>query len=183
MAQRSVRDGLGVGIQENWRPDTTEYLMLRHISQMRDFDRYRPFFEKLAKGSLDMPAFLRQLAPELLLGLLGTLNDPDVSEKLKTNIRQDLLDRAGHGKIAKAINLSGTLDPKTSRRELMNIIMTKAKAAGVVIERKDDENVMDVAPADSKLPNNAATAADCDEVRGEVDEFASNDPSNKGGRV
>ena len=181
MSNATLKDGLGTRVQNSHRPDSVEQWMVNSLDRVDLIRRHARAFEKLGEGTMDMPGFLRQLAPDMVFGLLETLSDVKVSQKLKSQIRQDLLDRAGHGKITKAITLNAAVDPQTTKRELINLIMTKAKIAGVAIQRKETEGEDiidgDATPVVPKGPPQKSDS-DADQVRSE-DPKPPPDNSNK----
>lgn len=182
MSSKTFASGLGTKIQSQIEPDAATDRMVNAIEQIRLVEKYRNAFEKLEKGSSDVPAFLRHLAPEMIMGLLKTLDHEDASMRLKTAIQQDLLDRAGYGKITKALNVTATVDHTTSKRELVNMIFTKAKKAGIKTRRKDEDeggggsdggDVVDVDAVVQSEPSEAGSSGNSDEIRGEANELAS----------
>lgn len=189
MSSKTFASGLGTKIQSQIEPDAATDRMVNAIEKMRLVQKYEDAFNKIQKGSSDLPAFLRHLAPEMVMGLLRTLDSEEASMKLKTSIQQDILDRAGYGKITKALNVTASVDHTTSKRELVNMIFTKAKKAGIKTKRKDEDegDSGPVIDAESSVVQQSASKAgssgDADKVRGEAKEFAPHDRPRKPGDV
>lgn len=189
MSSKTFASGLGTKIQSQIEPDAATERMVNAIDKMRLVQKYEDAFNKLTKGASDVPAFLRTLAPEMIMGLLKTLDAEDASARLKTDIQQDLLDRAGYGKITKALNVTATVDHTTSKRELVNMIFTKAKKAGIKTKRKEDDDA-DSGPiidAESSVVqqdgSKTGSGSNSDKVRGEAKESTPHDRPRKAGDV
>jgi hypothetical protein len=162
----------GANIQTNPRPDAAEQRMVRMISRVRQFKEYETYFEKLRKGTLDVPGFMQEMTHEALMVLMETMRSED--ERLAYDAARDVLDRAGHSKTQKIAVGHVHVDHNTSKRELINLIMTSARRAGM--EVKDEEHVqgselgtIDVTPSRvSDVPADfGGEARPADEVRSE----------------
>jgi hypothetical protein len=126
---------------------------------------------------LDVPAFLRQLAPEMLQGLLLTV-ETTKSDNLKTAIQQDILDRAGYGKVSKAVHVHAPMDHNTTRQELIALVKSKAREAGVQIGNKYENTVIDVDAGGVPIPTGVTADGESKQIRSEDDQLAQDD-SNK----
>lgn len=183
MANGIMNRGLGTKIQDNRGHGANESNLVNAIDDLRLLEAYRESFKKLSKGTMDLPSFLQQLAPDMIKGLLLTAADEKTTPKLRTQIQQDILDRSGFGKINKAVNITASVDPTTTKRELVNLILTKAKKAGIKTQRKeyeqDSDTTIDVTPRVSKQANATADSySDAEQVRGEGQEPSPDDSDN-----
>lgn len=124
--------------------------LLNLIDQAATIRRYEALLRKVGKGTLDVPAFIKEVALDAALKvahIMHTSND----EKVQLSAATDLLDRAGHGKTTKHQFQGGvTITHDASRMELVNMILTSARRAG--IKTKEGREVLlearnqDVAP-------------------------------------
>ncbi len=140
----------GVKIQTSPNNDAATHKMVNMMEDFKNVERYKKNIEKLMKGTLDVPGFLQAVSPQLLVNLLVTAETTE-NEKVKTNIHQDLLDRAGHGKITKgAVLHAGVIDADTTKRELVNLAKSMSKKAGFKVKDEShvegDVDVIDVTP-------------------------------------
>lgn len=140
-----LRDG--TKIQTTPNDDARTNLLVNWIDTQRELDRYQRNLEKLSEGTLDVPGFLKVIAPQMLKKLVYTL-ETCKDEKLRVGIAQDLLDRAGHGKIQKgAVLHQGVIDINTTKTELVNLVLGLSKKAGVKVKKEShvegDEDFID----------------------------------------
>jgi len=190
VAKGSVfENDLGTKVQSNRRHDGEEMRLIAALEQKRYLEKYEKDLEKLGQGTLDLPAFLRQLAPQMIKNLLIT-SEKTESDKLKVDIAQDLLDRAGYGKVQKHAHMHGGLDPKATRREIMSMIRSKARKANITINGKVNEklkdDVIDATIARSGMSvseDPAGSDCDTDEIFSEGEESTPPDSSGEGGDV
>lgn len=169
----------GTRVQNRARPGSSEDRVITILEQREYLRKYQSRLDKLASGSLDVPAFLRQLAPEMLQGLLVTA-ETTKSDNLKTAIQQDILDRAGYGKITKAVHVHQPVDHNTTRQELMSLVKSKAREAGIAIKgiKNDDEDIIDVSP-DVVQQETTGASDKPDQVRSEDSKPTQDNSSNK----
>lgn len=128
---------IGVRVQQQIRPDAAEYRMIKMMERADKFQDYRHHFERLKKGSLDVPAFFGELSHEAMVVMIESMRAED--PRLAFDAAKDVLDRAGHGKTQKIAVGHVHVDHQTSKRELINMIMSSAKKAGLDV--KDEEHV------------------------------------------
>lgn len=133
----------------NGSPDRVTHKVVNDIHRKREALAFQENMEKMMQGTLDVPAFLNAIAPNLIKELVTTSVETE-DEKLKTSINQDLLDRAGYGKITKgAVLHQGAIDVSTTKRELVSAVLSLSKKAGIKIkgghsEVEGDSDIVDV---------------------------------------
>lgn len=105
--------------------------------------RYATLLEKLASTG-DVNGFFQDIAPETAAALLLQMVDPKTPPKIKAEIRKDMLDRAGYGKVTK--HAVARFDASASKDEIISRILGSKKDLGKVgIEITDDEEDSDIA--------------------------------------
>lgn len=149
-------DRLGTGIQNNRSSNTYEEKMVLMLQRKKVYEaalkEFKDPIDKLKKGSLDVPAFLEELAPQMFEELLYTLQTSE-SEKVRVDVAKDILDRAGYGKINKAVIGSVRVDRHTAKSELINSIISMAKKTDVIKIKENNEDTIDIDAVDSVSDN------------------------------
>lgn len=142
----------GTRVQQGTKKNWEEEAMIENLQDMEKLHKYRHYLQQLDKGSLDIPGFLKEISKQQLKNLL-IISEMSNDEKVKVNIAQDLLDRAGYGKIAKGVVAHSHMDANTTKRELVNMVMSAARTAGIKVkddtrsvEDEEDDNIIDVSP-------------------------------------
>lgn len=114
----------------------SENRLIRLIEQADTIKRYEVLMRKISKGTLDVPAFLKEVSMDAALQVVHLMHSSN-DEKVQLAAATDLLDRAGHGKTTKHQHGGVvTVDHQASKMELINLILSSARRAG--IETKDE---------------------------------------------
>jgi hypothetical protein len=133
--------------------NSQEARMVRLLDEKATLERYSKQLEKLEQGTLSVPGFLKQLAGPMMQKILYTI-ETTKDERLKVSAAQDLLDRAGHGKVTKAVVAHHDMGFKETKRELVNSVITLARKAGIKVKDdsyvEGDEEVYEVEAKDIK---------------------------------
>lgn len=113
-----------------------ESRLIKLIDQADTIKRYDTLLRKISKGTLDVPAFLKEVSMDAALQVVHLMHS-STDEKVQLAAATDLLDRAGHGKTTKHQH-GGivTVDHQASKMELINLILSSARRAG--IETKEE---------------------------------------------
>lgn len=123
-----------------------ESYLIDLIDKADTIERYEKLINKLNEGTLDTPGFLKALAPQAALELVHIMTNGE-NEKTRLDAAKDLLDRAGHGKTQKVAVGHVHVDHTTSKRELINMVLSAARKAGINTVRKDDDEAPEVVEA------------------------------------
>lgn len=117
--------------------------LLRLIDQADAIRRYGKHMVQMNKGTMQVPGFFRAVAHDAAMVMAQLMISGD-SDKIKLEAAKDILDRAGHNKTTK-MSIAGQMNVshETSKLELINIIMSSAKKAG--IRTKSDPEFLEVA--------------------------------------
>ena len=140
-------DLLGVGTQETKDPGKQHSYMIKLIEQADALRRHRKSYEKLMKGTLDVPAYLAELTFDAAAKIAETIHSSD--PKLAFEAAKDVLDRAGHGKTQKIAVGHFQIDPNSTKRELVNTILTLARNHRMKV--KDEDHVQGMVVDDSVI--------------------------------
>lgn len=124
--------------QGKYSVNSFEDRMADAIDQKRAIERFMEWKEKLATSKTDIMGFLQGLAPEVAVQMMLTCFDPKVSEKTQFAARQDILDRAGYGKVNK--HAVAAVDETSSKEAIMSLIEGSKDSVKDVIEFIDDED-------------------------------------------
>lgn len=126
MARRSDMSG-----SRKHKASQIESRTLNLIERADTIRRYEALIKKISKGGLDVPAFLKEVSMDAALQVVHLMHN-SVDEKVQLAAATDLLDRAGHGKTTKhQHNGLVTIDHQASKMELINLILSSAKRAGI----------------------------------------------------
>lgn len=115
--------------------------------------RYEKILAKVADGEAGIPDLYKAAAADAFIVTVDIMHAGD-SDKVRLEAAKDVLDRAGHGKTHK-VQVGGQIhvDHDTSKLELINLIVSSAKRAGLPVkdspalpEPKEPETI-DVTPA------------------------------------
>lgn len=117
------------------KSNSEEWRMVCALDEKRALERYQKHLEALEQGTLNMPGFLKQLSGPMIRKILYTV-ETTKDEKLRVSAAQDILDRAGHGKINKSIHAHQDLGFENTKRELINSVMSLAKKAGIKVKEE-----------------------------------------------
>lgn len=154
----------GTRVQTSKSPDSTEERLIRMLDEKRALEKYEAQIKKLEKGTLDLPGFLKQLSIPMIQKILYTI-EVTKDDRLRLTAAQDLLDRAGYGKINKAVVAHSNLDFRETKRELVNSVITLARKSGIKVKEADyvegDDTVVDVTPS---VPNDSGEKGGGDPV-------------------
>lgn len=123
----------GTKVQTTNHGNPTEDALIAAIDEKYALKRYQKDIQSLEKGSIDTPTFLKQVSNQMLKKLLYTI-ETTKDDRLKVNIAQDILDRAGHGKVNKAMVAHSHVDMNTTKTELINMVMSMGKKAGLPVK-------------------------------------------------
>lgn len=85
--------------------------------------------EKLNKGHVDVPGFLKEIAPGVLLKL-AQIAMHGSTEKARLTALQDLLDRAGYSKVEK--HAIANIDPSIPQEQLISMLEGIGKKTGAI---------------------------------------------------
>lgn len=166
------------------RASNSEDRLIKLIDIADTLRRYDTLIKKVSKGSLDVPAFLKEVAMDAALQVVHLMNT-SVDDKTRLAAATDVLDRAGHGKTTKHQHSGGiTVDHQASKMELINMILSSAKRAGIktkeetgtLMQARGGETIdvtpkQDVAAAvDAALADPLTPASLSDTGKGEDDE-------------
>ena len=123
----------------------------RLIDMVQSIDtlkKYQESYARLKKGSLDVPAFLQELSIEAVMVVAADLTSDDPDRRSKA--AKDVLDRAGHGKTQKIAVGHMHVDRDTTKRELVNLVMSAAKRTGMAVkEEKSVQGSSDLPSGDT----------------------------------
>jgi len=168
--------GLGQKIQETKDPGQRESWLLNAIEKADTIRKFRKQILDIEKGTLDMPGFLQSLSRQAIMEIAFAMVGSE-DEKMRFQAAKDILDRAGYGKMQKIAVAHAHVDPATTRQELVNMIMTSAKRAGIRTKDIDyiqgdirDGEIIDSTECagDSRMPSAETKGASGDSVSGEI---------------
>lgn len=127
-----------------------EDFVIRNLDKAAVLKRYEDQIRQLEEGTLKLPGFMKQISIQQTLNLLA-IQETTTDAKLATNIAQDLLDRAGYGKISKVAHAHAVADMTETKRELVNKALSLAGKAGFKVKKEKhveaDSDVIDVEPS------------------------------------
>jgi hypothetical protein len=169
--------------------DKQEGRLINAIEKVDVLRRYDSFLQKMEKGTLDVPGFMKEVARNAAIKVAQIMDDEEAGAKVQLAAAQDILDRAGYNKTTKHLHagLIGNVDVDSSKMELINIILSSAKKVGFRTEdprgdviAKDqtplpapaDGEVLDVIAQELKdaVPAHAAPKTIVDEALGDGEE-------------
>jgi len=108
--------------------------LLGAIEKSDAIKRYDAFLQRFEKGTLDVPAFMREASKHAAVKVLHLMETAE-EEKVQLAAAQDILDRAGFNKTTKHLHASiFQVDHEASKMELVNMILSSAKKVGVEVE-------------------------------------------------
>lgn len=113
------------------------------VDHRTELARLEPKIDKLMKNK-DVGEFIASMAPIAAVELAAIVTNPLADAKTKLTAIQDLLDRAGHGKVQK--HAVASIDATTSRETLIATIMGGKKALeaqGLEITEDDEDQPED----------------------------------------
>lgn len=121
-------------------------------------ERYGKILKKIADGQAGVQDFLKAASIDALVVTADIMHFGD-SDKVRLEASKDILDRAGHGKTQK-VQIGGTVhvDHDTSKMELINLIVSSARRAGLPIKEEPlldaatTPPTIDVTPTGTKAP-------------------------------
>jgi hypothetical protein len=121
----------GVGASRKRQASGQESKLLNLIEQADTIKRYHGTLEKIAKGSLEVPGFIKEVSMNAALTVAHIMHT-STDEKVQLAAATDLLDRAGYNKSTK-VQVGGTItvDHDASKMELINLILSSARRAGI----------------------------------------------------
>lgn len=122
---------------EKYTRNSREDMMLELIDNKRAVEKLVNWVDKLQNAKTDVQSFFGGLAPEVAIELAAMIFNPKTSEKTKLAAVQDLLDRAGHGKVQK--HALATVDASTSKEAILSLISGKAGKIPDIEIIDDDE--------------------------------------------
>lgn len=125
----------GTKVDEGKKIGRNEDRIIHMMERAQHFRDYNKQFEKLRQGTMSVPAFIQELSHEATMVLVESMRADD--PRLAFDAARDVLDRAGHGKLQKVAVAHANVDHETSRRELINIIMSSAKKTGIKVKGED----------------------------------------------
>lgn len=104
--------------------------LLKLIDQKDTIYRYKELLQKISKGTLDTPGFIKAVAMDAALTAAHIMHT-STDEKVQLQAAQDILDRAGVGKTSK-LHVGGQIhvDHDTAKNELISLILSSAARAG-----------------------------------------------------
>jgi hypothetical protein len=108
--------------------------LLKLIDQKDTIKRYAELLEKVSRGTLDTPGFIKQISMDAALRVAHIMHtSPD--EKVQLSAATEILDRAGVGRTTK-VQVGGglTVDHDTSKMELINLILSSAAKHGLKVK-------------------------------------------------
>jgi hypothetical protein len=106
------------------------------IDMKKTLSKHADWVEKLRAGQIDVSQFLSALSPDVAIELVDIALAGE-SEKNRLAAMQDILDRAGHGKINK--HAIASVDPNQPKEQLISLIMgLNKKSKAIEIEEDDD---------------------------------------------
>lgn len=134
MAEKMTRDS-----QEKYTRNSYEDRMIEAMDNKKQILKFMQMVESLEENKLDVQSFFQGMAPQVAKELMFTALSEKTSEKGKIAAMQDVLDRAGYGKITK--HAVASVDASTSRETILALIAGKAgKIPGVeIVDDIEDE--------------------------------------------
>lgn len=117
--------------------------MLDAVDQLDTIKRYEALCQKIGEGTLDVPGFIKSISHDAAMKI-ATLMLTAEQEKVQLEAAKDILDRAGYNKTNKFAVASVTIDHQTSKAELINLIMSSAKRAGITPKDKPAVEVEEI---------------------------------------
>lgn len=155
-----MRDGMVGGQYQDPSPKTrasnSEDRLIHLIQSKGTIERYMHLVEKMEKGALDVNGYFKHAAVDAAINLTDLMHFGD-SDKVRLEATKDILDRAGFNKTSKiAVAGSFHVDHDTSKMELVNLILSSARRAGIKVKDEDavfaePAKVIDVTPSDEPL--------------------------------
>jgi hypothetical protein len=123
--------------------------LIQLIESKDTIQRYEKLVERIAKGTLDVPGFIKEVSLDAAVQVADMMYSGE-NDKVRLEAAKDILDRAGYNKTAK-IAIAGHLnvDHDTSKLELVNLILSSARRAGLKV--KDDDPVFETTPAPATI--------------------------------
>lgn len=98
--------------------------------------KYRDYIEKLMNGQMDIPQFMKSLAPGMVKSI-GAIAFTSKNEKIRLQAMQDFLDRAGYSKVEK--HAIATIDPSIPKEQLISMLEGIGKKTGTIEIEEDPE--------------------------------------------
>ena len=117
---------MGIGSE-----NLTEDDLIDAIDQARVIEKYAKEIKDLRENKIDMTEFMEKMSVPAMVTLIYAMNST-TSLKDKASIAQDILDRAGHGKINKMAIASRSFDKKSSEDELISHILGMARGTNII---------------------------------------------------
>lgn len=96
--------------------------------------KFQGQIEKLMDGQLDIHQFLKKISPDMLVQL-GQLALSGKNEKTRLTALQDILDRAGYGKVEK--HAIASIDPALPQEQLISMLEGIGKKTGTIEIEED----------------------------------------------
>jgi hypothetical protein len=111
--------------------------LIQLIEAKGTIERYETLLKKISDGSKGVPDFFKAATIDALVVTADIMLYGD-SDKVRLEASKDILDRAGHNKTQK-VSLSGSVqvDHDTSKMELINLIISSARRAGLPVRDSD----------------------------------------------
>lgn len=178
MAQRNNHRELGVKVQEHRDPGKQESHLISMIERADAIRWMQKQMGKAKKGTLDVPQCLNALSMRAVLEVGHLLTAEETPDKLRFEVAKDVMDRAGHGKTQKIAVGHMHIDPQATKTELINMIMSSAKSAGIDTKEEayvegSDYDVIDAELSDNQ--DNKDAGKDTREIYDQVDERVKDD--------
>jgi hypothetical protein len=108
-----------------------EMRLIQLIEAKDTIERYQKLLKKIDKGTLDVTGFLKAASTDAAIIMTDLMHGGE-NDKIKLEAAKEVLDRGGFSKTHK-VNLNGqvTVDHNTSKMELINMILSASRRAGI----------------------------------------------------
>lgn len=126
---------------EKYTRNSEEDKMLEALDTRDAIRRFMEWKDKLAANKTDITGFFQGLAPDVAMELVLTAFDKKASEKTRLTAQQDILDRAGYGKVNKHAVLAKA-DESQSTDAIMSLMRGASKDMPdieIVDDTEDDD--------------------------------------------
>jgi len=132
-----------MGLTKQWIYKVTQHPAFRARLQQLEKDAWAKFDEAMQRDSRDLHSRIEDAAEEAFEELLDIMRGSE-DGRLRGNMAQDIMDRAGYGAVKK-VALRGmiTLDP--SQMELISGVLKELEGDKPKPERADDDRLVPVA--------------------------------------
>lgn len=131
------RDSSSKGGTQAHNRNHKEDAIAEAIDMKKTLITHADWITRLREGKIDTSQFIASMSPEVAVKLVDVAFNGE-SEKNRLAAMQDILDRAGHGKVNK--HAIANVDPSQPKEQLLSLIMGLNKKSKAIEIEDDDED-------------------------------------------